>query len=85
MWQWEANPVDGGHAAPFLVLIGGSKLGALSGEHQLQQRDAAAHLDQAFGARPKGVSRYLDVTDVLRREHRNIVQTDVRQVKGFEQ
>jgi len=77
----DANPIDGGGGAPFLVLLGGSELGGFFGEHQLHQRDAAAHLDQALGASPKNLLRDFKVTDVLRREHRNMVQTNVRQVK----
>jgi len=80
----DANPIDGGGGAPFLVLLGGSELGGFFGEHELHQRDAAAHLDQALGAGPTSLTRDLEVTDVLRREHRNMVQTNVRRVKVFE-
>ena len=81
----DANPIDGGGGAPFLVLLGGSELGGFFGEHELHQRDAAAHLDQALRAGPKNLIRDLEVTVVLRREHRNMVRTSVLQVKVLKQ
>ena len=79
----EADPVDRRDRAILLVLVGGSELGRFLGEHQLHQRDAAAHLDQVLGASQENLVRDLDVIDVLRREHRNMVQTNVRPGKAF--
>jgi hypothetical protein len=53
----DADPVDRRDRALQLVVVGGGKLGGFLGEHQLHQRDAAAHLDQALGASPKHLIR----------------------------
>ena len=77
----DANPVDRGGRAIFFVVIGGAELGGLPGEGELHQRDHVALGDEPLATNASVLTSRLDFVNVLRREHRNIVRTCVRQVK----
>src|SRR3977135_796184 len=80
----DANPVDRGGRAILFMVIGGGEFGGLSGERELQQSKDLALGDEPLAAVASVLIEGIDCPNVLRREHRNMVQTSVRQVKVLE-
>ena len=79
----DADPIDRGGGAVIQVVVGGGELGRFFGQGEAHQIDDVGLRNEARAPIFKNQLVAIDFADVLRREHKRMLQTNVRNVKGL--